>query len=346
MSTPQDHHRYYAPALRSRGSAQDDRPPQPPPHNRVPPPGRHPQQQQPFVPPAMATPYPHRSSQQQQQQQRIQRKPLPPIHGRPPQRQQQQHPISASARHRQSRDQPTASSAAGGGVQWQHQQRRPPQQSTPQRGLSYQQQHQQHPRARNSNNHHGPPQRIPQHHDNIRRQTSLTRNRSLSRPDRYRPRPSMIRNTTPPSQQGPLVPPHATNTPMSNEYNGVPLQRPGVPDHRPMPNRLQQQQIQQQKLRQQQEAGLGHAILRNPTTHVRKTKQHQQPEEEDDQPNVLTSWWAWTAYIATCCFPAWCLRTCCRKRSILVQQAWREKVGLGVVLFYHNTNVHFHAMQK
>lgn len=38
------------------------------------------------------------------------------------------------------------------------------------------------------------------------------------------------------------------------------------------------------------------------------------------------SWWVILSRLATCCFPGCCLRICLKKNSKMVQQAWREKV--------------------
>lgn len=43
------------------------------------------------------------------------------------------------------------------------------------------------------------------------------------------------------------------------------------------------------------------------------------------------SWWSGFAFIFTCCIPNCILSTCCRKKTRLVQQAWREKV-----IFYNS----------
>lgn len=39
------------------------------------------------------------------------------------------------------------------------------------------------------------------------------------------------------------------------------------------------------------------------------------------------TWWSGTAFFVTCCIPNWVLSTCGKKKSKLVQQAWREKVS-------------------
>jgi hypothetical protein len=43
---------------------------------------------------------------------------------------------------------------------------------------------------------------------------------------------------------------------------------------------------------------------------------------------VPWTWWSGFAFFLTCCIPNWILSTCGRKKTKLVQQAWREKVIL------------------
>ncbi|KAI9314161.1 chitin synthase [Dichotomocladium elegans] len=57
-------------------------------------------------------------------------------------------------------------------------------------------------------------------------------------------------------------------------------------------------------------------------------------DENDDElkPKVLTSWWSWVAFLATCCFPPFVIRIVFRKPNALMQQAWREKVTLVYII--------------
>lgn len=212
-------------------------------------------------------PPPHNRSQQQQQQQRSSRTPQ----GMSPQQQQQQQ--------RASRDQQQyQSSRQQGGRPM-----RPPSNyanANPTMG----------------NPHHGG--------QGPYRRVSMNRSRSLSRPERQRPRTGMIRS---PSQQ------QRMNQQQRYGPNGPPNMRPR-PNNQPMPNRLQHQ-LQQQKLYQQQEA-----LLDQPTTNQKKQ------EIPEEKVKVLTSWWAWLAFLMTCCIPNWFLRACLKKKNAMVQQAWREKV--------------------
>ncbi|KAI8078230.1 chitin synthase-domain-containing protein [Gilbertella persicaria] len=143
------------------------------------------------------------------------------------------------------------------------------------------------------------------------RRVSMNRSRSLSRPERQRPKQGMFRS---PSQQQRMM------MQQPGRYNGPPnagmRARPN-----PMPNRLQHQLQQQQRMYQQQEAAM-----------VMQQEQTKQPEKPEEKVKVLTSWWAWMAYLMTCCIPNWFIRICLRKKEPMVQQAWREKLSLVYII--------------
>lgn len=151
------------------------------------------------------------------------------------------------------------------------------------------------------------------------RRVSMNRSRSLSRPERQRPRQGMIRS---PSQQQRM---YQQQQQQQGRYQPGPPHQGGPnnmrPRPNPMPNRLQSQ-LQQQKMYQQE------ALLNQPQQSGKKV---QEPEEEKIK--VLTSWWAWIAFLMTCCIPNWFLRVCLGKRNALVQQAWREKLSLCYIIF-------------
>ncbi|KAI8377815.1 chitin synthase-domain-containing protein [Radiomyces spectabilis] len=128
----------------------------------------------------------------------------------------------------------------------------------------------------------------------------LNRSKSLTRPERQRPRSGMLRSTS------------SQNT--NAQSNGSIPQRPPTVNQ-PMSHHLQQQ-LEQQKMQQQ------YAAL----DAIGETKDV--TPEKEIKPKVLTSWWAWTAYLATCCIPNWFIRICLRKPNPLMQQAWREKLTL------------------
>lgn len=134
------------------------------------------------------------------------------------------------------------------------------------------------------------------------RRVDMNRSRSLSRPERQRPKQGLIRS---PSQQQRMMQ-------QQQQQQRMMRQRPS---NQPMPNRLQNQ-LQQQKFQQQQEAGLLDDL----------PKGKEEIPQEEEKVKVLTSWWAWCAYLMTCCIPNWFLRVCLRKKNPMVQQAWREKV--------------------
>ncbi|KAI8073128.1 chitin synthase-domain-containing protein [Gongronella butleri] len=192
---------------------------------------------------------------------------------------------------------------------------------------------QHHPSQRN-----GPPPPAPPPGTAYRRANTVSRSKSLSRPERQRPRQGMFRT---PSQQrrmigsGQLGP--IGNT-MMHHYQRPPP-RMNSPNQ-PMSNRLQQQ-LHQQKLQQQQEAlnyaaaapNANHRQLAGPAVKGKYNPQPATPAKVPEiKPKVLTNWWSWMAFMFTCCCPNWCLRVCLRKRNPWVQQAWREKVTLCVLI--------------
>ncbi|KAI8375023.1 chitin synthase [Choanephora cucurbitarum] len=145
---------------------------------------------------------------------------------------------------------------------------------------------------------------------------SMNRSRSLSRPERQRPRQGMFR--TPSQQQRNQQQQQAYGR--SSGYGASPQNGAARPRPNPMPNRLQHQ-LQQQKMYQQQEAAM-----------IMQQDQTKQPEEPEEKVKVLTSWWAWMAYLMTCCIPNWFLSICLRMKNPMVQQAWREKLSLVYII--------------
>ncbi|KAG2233193.1 hypothetical protein INT48_005031 [Thamnidium elegans] len=256
----------------------------------------------------------HMQSPRQPQGQRIQsygmdqlNRPRPPPHNRPQQQNIQQQ------QQRSSRQQgvPQLSSQQRGSREHLYQSSRQPQQPGGPRPMRPPGNYGANPAMVPPNSGQGPYRRV-----------SMNRSRSLSRPERQRPRTGMIRS---PSQQqrmnqqqqqqqqqgryGPPGPagPHGGMRPRPNNY--------------PMPNRLQHQ-LQQQKIYQQE------ALLDQPNQNNNNKKPP--PEEEI---KVLTNWWAWIAFLLTCCIPNWFLRVCLKKNNAMVQQAWREKLSLCYIIF-------------
>ncbi|CAO3677614.1 unnamed protein product [Rhizopus stolonifer] len=131
----------------------------------------------------------------------------------------------------------------------------------------------------------------PMYHPNpTTRPPQIIRSRSLSRPERQRPRQGLVRT---PSQQQHIQ------------------QRPSRPINHTMPNRLQHQ------LQQKQE---------------KKIVETKPPERKVTEVKVLTNWWAWCAFLMTCCIPNCFIRVCLRKKNPMVQQAWREKLSLCYII--------------
>lgn len=170
------------------------------------------------------------------------------------------------------------------------------------------------------------------------RRVSMNRSRSLSRPERQRPKTGMIRS---PSQQQRI---QQQQQQQGRYYGGGPPGGPngssptsgGMRPPRPMPNRLQHQ-LQQQKM-YQQEALLDQSGNLPPQPNNAANSKKAQQEIPEEKVKVLTNWWAWIAFLMTCCIPNWFLRVCLRKRNAMVQQAWREKVKkkfLCVLLAYN-----------
>ncbi|CEP14317.1 hypothetical protein [Parasitella parasitica] len=229
--------------------------------------------------------------------------------------------------------------------QQQQQQRRPPshhyhhqqqQQQPPRQSVNYMyQSSRQQPSPQRMSTQGGRPMR-PQHQPMVPpgpmggqgpyRRVSVNRSRSLSRPERKRPRQGMIRS---PSQQQRLQ----QQQQYYNAQYGYPQQRPRPPNNYPMPNRLQSQ-LQQQKMQQQQQQQQQQEALLNPSQQpAAPHKKQPPPPPPEEKVKVLTSWWAWLAFLMTCCIPNWFLRVCLRKRNAMVQQAWREKLSLCYIIF-------------
>ena len=157
-----------------------------------------------------------------------------------------------------------------------------------------------------------------QHQAQPYRRVSVSRARSLSRPERQRPRQGMLNRT--PSQHraaaGARLAPGA-NSPMQRPPPGNAM----YGQQQPMSPHLQQQ-LQQQKLHQQQAAGLDTPM----------PDQNKDDDEDEIKPKVLVSWWSWIAYLVTCCFPGCCIKVVFRKPNALMQQAWREKMALCYII--------------
>lgn len=151
------------------------------------------------------------------------------------------------------------------------------------------------------------------------RQGSVSRSRSLSRPERQRPRQGMLNRT--PSQHRAAA--------------GVYL-APGAANPQAARQPMSPAQLQQQKLQQQRAAGLtaGGGMAAASSGNAMHMQSQQPPlpppkdEEEEDKPPVRTTLWGWIAFLVTCCYPPVFIRVVFRKENALMQQAWREKVHI------------------
>lgn len=136
--------------------------------------------------------------------------------------------------------------------------------------------------------------------------TNIQRSKSLTRPERQRPKQSMISHA---QQQQHQQQHHRRH----HDYNQHLHHR--RPHSRPMSSQLQQQ-LEVQK---QSQTTLPPVTL-VPSVDTAK--------EDQKEPKVLTSWWAWIAFICTCCFPPIMIEKCFGKTNKNMQQAWREKVSM------------------
>lgn len=143
--------------------------------------------------------------------------------------------------------------------------------------------------------------------------THINRTKSLSRPERQRPRTGMIhRHPSARHQQA---------------KNLVDTQRFSTQQHtrnQPMSNHLQAQ-LEYQKQQQQ----LINGAAGSGSTSIMAAPVAEPPKEKE--PKVLTSWWAWSAYLITCCFPSYIIRVWFGKTNKNMQQAWREKVNYDII---------------
>lgn len=124
---------------------------------------------------------------------------------------------------------------------------------------------------------------------------SVSRQRSLTKPERQRPRPSMVTG----------IPTALSIDQLANEAaSSSSLSSPSEINHRRAIT------SNSGKLRIPQGAIDQGALLQN----------------QNGFSFARFSWWIILSRLATCCFPGWCLRICLKKQSKMVQQAWREKV--------------------
>ncbi|KAL0089727.1 chitin synthase [Phycomyces blakesleeanus] len=58
----------------------------------------------------------------------------------------------------------------------------------------------------------------------------------------------------------------------------------------------------------------------------------QPAEPPKEKVKVLTGWWSWIAFLATCYIPNTVIRICFKKQNAMMQQAWREKLTLVYII--------------
>ncbi|ORX56856.1 hypothetical protein DM01DRAFT_1303203 [Hesseltinella vesiculosa] len=171
-------------------------------------------------------------------------------------------------------------------------------------------------------------------------QPSVSRTRSLSRPERQRPRQGILRSTTLTSsssqyQRHPAY--RRTNLPPDGRQyyqpaqQDSPLQQPRV--HQPLPDQLARQLSKQRKnlIRKQQ-----HSYLRDEPD-IKEDYMEEKPQSQPyvpPSPKVRRGWWAWFSFLCTCCIPSCCIRICFGKSNPSMRQAWREKMTLVYIIIF------------
>ncbi|KAI8086467.1 chitin synthase [Halteromyces radiatus] len=178
----------------------------------------------------------------------------------------------------------------------------------------------------------------------IRRNGSVRRAKSLSRPERQRPRQGILRSITTVTNNvhGPgssrLATQQVSNQHRQIIYQQQQQQQQQHPSSQPMSDHLAQQLERHRKehLRQQQ-----HHLLKQDTdvsfdsssTLGDKYSGDRKKKSKNDGGSVVrTGWWAWFAFLATCCFPSCCIRVCFGKSNPMMRQAWREKITLVYII--------------
>ncbi|EPB90013.1 hypothetical protein HMPREF1544_03125 [Mucor circinelloides 1006PhL] len=151
--------------------------------------------------------------------------------------------------------------------------------------------------------------------------TNINRSKSLTRPERQRPRPGMINASNNlgaggPSQRRTSGLNHRKTSRGDGGHGG----NGGIPHNshnQPMSSNLQMQLAQQ---KQQQ--------MNNGAIPVSSQMSDLSDQDEQKEPSPLNNWWAWVAFLCTCCYPPYIIRVWFGKSNKNMQQAWREKVTL------------------
>ncbi|KAI8331019.1 chitin synthase-domain-containing protein [Chlamydoabsidia padenii] len=157
---------------------------------------------------------------------------------------------------------------------------------------------------------------------------SMRRAKSLSRPERQRPRQGILRSTT--TNQGGTK---AINSSFAqhaqhNHHSETIYHQTSQPVGQPMSERLAQQleKHRKEQIRQHQ-----HQLLKQETD-ITIGGTTSDPMSQKKDHHHRTGCWAWMAFLATCCFPSCCIRVCFGKSNAMMRQAWREKMTLVYII--------------
>jgi chitin synthase len=155
------------------------------------------------------------------------------------------------------------------------------------------------------------------------RQSTVNRQRSLTRPERQRPRPGMVRSR----ENSEIIIPPVTGPPVDPQ-----LQQQRVDQK--VRNRIRgypsENRVRKTSVSQQQGPPQDSRLQAQRKELQRRASSKRKPPKA----KVKLTWWAITAQVLTCCCPNWCLKACLRKKDPLVRQAWREKVSLVYIILF------------
>ncbi|KAJ2962319.1 hypothetical protein NQZ79_g2561 [Umbelopsis isabellina] len=161
------------------------------------------------------------------------------------------------------------------------------------------------------------------------RQSGVNRQRSLTRPERQRPRPGMIRNQ---SQIDPAVPPvppmHVDPQVQQDQQQRVEQSMRNRIRGYPSETRVRKQNTVSKRQPPPSQPGGRQQAAR------RELQRRASSKRKPPKAKVKMTWWAIIAQIMTCCCPNWCLKACLRKKDPLVRQAWREKLTLVYIILF------------
>ncbi|CAO3646157.1 unnamed protein product [Cunninghamella blakesleeana] len=179
---------------------------------------------------------------------------------------------------------------------------------------------------------------------------SLRRTKSLTRPERRKPRQGILRsvsitNNRYQQQQGyntslsssssessataTSQPPYL-NRPTNNDENRIPYQQPLSEELT-----IELEKRKKEQLRKSQHFHLLKQDF-NRINHegYQKNYSYHHQEGEVKKVRAKSGWWSWFAFLATCCFPSCFIRVCLGKSNKMMRQAWREKVTLCYIILF------------